>query len=369
MSKKKIWRSVQHLFRQPLYWLVAGVRRRQAVSVENLKNDPPRSILLIRLDGIGDVVLSLGTIQAFHELYPQAELSVLVYKHSKPLVEHLAGVKRVLLFDKKHWGRVLRLVGQLWHDRCDWSVHLTHTNCWTPGFLAVLGGKIPISFDKPQGEVFFDVLIPAPEVHTFKKQEALARAFGYEGSFGIPPIPLTEVDKRIIHLLPTGGHPSGQRRFLVGLYLGNGLRAVGKRWSLEKHAILARRLIQAWDCQVVCLWGPDEHPLVPLFAEAVKDLSPPPWVHPPTTLREMAALLGCLDVVVATTTGPLHMAEAMGTPVVALCRHNVYWGWHPLDARHRVVQAPGENIEVIEVEAVLLKVNEILASRNKTDHQ
>ena len=61
----------------------------------------------------------------------------------------------------------------------------------------------------------------------------------------------------------------------------------------------------------------------------------------------------------------MHMAEAMGTPVVALCRHSAYLGWHPLDARHRVLLAPGENIEVLEVETVLLKVNEILASRKR----
>jgi len=282
---KKIRRSLEHFFRQPLYWLMAVVRRRQALSVEDLKKNPPRSILLIRLDGIGDVVISLATIKAFHELYPQAKLSVLIYKHSAPLVEYLPAVKRVFVFDKQHWGRVLCLVGQLWHDRCDWSVHLTHTNCWTPGFLAVLGGKIPISFQKPHGEVFFDVMIPALAVHTCKKQEALARAFGYEGPFCIPPIPVTDVDKLIIDLLPTRSHSLGQRRFLVGLYLGNGLQEVGRRWSLEKYAALARRLVQTFACQIVVLWGPDEHSLVPLFEEAVKELSPTPWAHPPTTIR------------------------------------------------------------------------------------
>ena len=77
---------------------MAALRRRQAVSVDTLKQAPPRSILLIRLDGLGDVVLSLGTINAFQALYPQAEISVLVYPHSAPLVEHLPGVKRVFLF-------------------------------------------------------------------------------------------------------------------------------------------------------------------------------------------------------------------------------------------------------------------------------
>src|SRR5882672_3987469 len=191
MTKKKLRRFFQHLSRQPLYGLMAILRRRQPVSVETLKRTPPRTLLLIRLDGLGDVVLSLGTIKAFHTLYPQAEISVLVYPHSAPLVERLPEVNHVLLFEKRRWGRVLRLVRQLWRHRCDWSVHLTHTTCWTPGFFAVLGGVIPISFDKPHGAIFFDVMIPAPEAHTFQKQETLVRAFGYEGPFGIPRIPLT----------------------------------------------------------------------------------------------------------------------------------------------------------------------------------
>jgi ADP-heptose:LPS heptosyltransferase len=328
--------------------------------MEALKQHTPRSILLIRLDGIGDVVISLATIKAFHELYPQAILSVLVYGHSKPLVEHLPGVKQVLVFDKRHWGSVVQLVVQLWRERRDWSVHLTHTNCWTPGFLAVLGGKIKISFDKPNGEAFFDVMVQAPDVHTFKKQEALARAFGYGRPFNIPAIPLTGVDKQIINVLLRRGYLDGRRRFLVGLYLGNGRQEVGKRWSLTKHVALAERLMEAFSCQIVALWGPDERNLLPPFDDAVKHLVPRPWVHPPTTLTEMAALLACLDVVVAPTTGPMHVAEAMGTSLVALCRYSVYFGWRPLGERHRALQAPGDDLEAIEVDAVFVKVKELL---------
>src|SRR6266404_2772266 len=149
MTTKKLWRSFQHLSRQPLYWLMAALRRRQAVSVDTLKQAPPRSILLIRLDGLGDVVLSLGTITAFHALYPQAEISVLVYKHSDPLLEHLPGVKRVFVLEKEH------------------------------------------------GDIFFDVMIPAPEAHTFKKQETLVRALGYDGPFDLPSLPLTEDETKI----------------------------------------------------------------------------------------------------------------------------------------------------------------------------
>jgi ADP-heptose:LPS heptosyltransferase len=53
-----------------------------------------------------------------------------------------------------------------------------------------------------------------------------------------------------------------------------GIKEVGRRWSLEKYAALARRLVQTFACQIVVLWGPDERSLVPLFEEAVKELSP-----------------------------------------------------------------------------------------------
>ena len=203
-------------------------------------------------------------------------------------------------------------------------------------------------------------MIPAPEAHTFKKQETLVRAFGYEGPFGIPRILLTEDDKKITALLPPRDSRANQRCCRVGLFLGNGRNHIRRRWSLEKYAALARRVVHTLECQIIVLWGPDERSLAMEFQNMTKGLTPQPWCNPPTTVREMAALLECVDVLVATTTGPLHLAEAMGTPVVALCRQQAYQGWRPLAASHRIVQALGENIDVIEVETVFESVKEIL---------
>src|SRR6476646_6667327 len=149
MNTKKIRKYLERLLRRPLYGLVALVRRRRTLSVDLIRRTPPRSILFIRLDGIGDVVYSLATLQAFHDLYPQAELSVLIYKQSEALIELLPGVKRIFVFERTHWIGAVHVAWQLWRNRCEWSVHLTHTNCLTPSLLAVLGGKIPISFHKP----------------------------------------------------------------------------------------------------------------------------------------------------------------------------------------------------------------------------
>ena len=247
---------------------MAALRRRQAVSVDTLKHAPPRSLLLIRLDGLGDVVLSLGTIHAFQALYPQAEISVLVYPHSAPLVEHLPGVKRVFLLEKRRWGRVLPLVRQLWRNRCEWAVHLTHTTGWTPGFFAVLGGKVPISFHKPHGDLFFDVDSGA-EAHTFKQR----RFRGWERDFGIPRIPLTRMKKYC--LLSAKSHPVGKPKDVVPR--NNRLPDKSTPWSSDSYR-----------------WASD----VPTFP--ARDY--PQGVAP--TRREMVALLECVDVLRATHAPP-----------------------------------------------------------------
>jgi ADP-heptose:LPS heptosyltransferase len=90
---------------------------------------------------------------------------------------------------------------------------------------------------------------------------------------------------------------------------------VTKRWPPEQFADLARRSQAGFGGTVIFVGGSDEHPL----GELTGALLAGPWrnLSGRTTLPQLTALLARADVMVANDTGPLHLAAALGRPVVA----------------------------------------------------
>lgn len=105
-------------------------------------------------------------------------------------------------------------------------------------------------------------------------------------------------------------------RPLVGLNLGGGGRWRRKVWAEERVAAFCRAVQEkdAWD--LLLLGGPSERDLLPRVAAR---LARPTLVSGcDLPLRDFAALLGCCDALVTGDTLALHVAAALGVPVVAL---------------------------------------------------
>ncbi len=110
----------------------------------------------------------------------------------------------------------------------------------------------------------------------------------------------------------TAGASSGPRP--VALAPGSAWR--NKRWPIERHVEIARRLLERTDRPILVVRGPDDarvrEAFAPLVREEarVRDLA--------TDLGELPARLSEASVMVTSDSGPMHVAEAVGTPVIAL---------------------------------------------------
>ena len=88
-----------------------------------------------------------------------------------------------------------------------------------------------------------------------------------------------------------------------------------KRWPAERFGEVARQLRERQGLRSAVLWGPDEATLAAAVARASGDAA---RMAPQTTMVEMLALAQASSVMVSGDTGPLHLAAAVGTPVVGL---------------------------------------------------
>jgi ADP-heptose:LPS heptosyltransferase len=119
---------------------------------------------------------------------------------------------------------------------------------------------------------------------------------------------------------------------LIGLFPGAGHPS--RRWPLEQFAELADYLIRNDDVRPIVFAGPEERSLIP----QMKNLFPRSTIIlDRLTIPQLAAAQARLAAFVSNDTGPMHVAAAVGTPVVLLLDRRAPESYLPLGSRHRVI--------------------------------
>ena len=142
---------------------------------------------------------------------------------------------------------------------------------------------------------------------------------------------------------------------LVGLFPGAGHPS--RRWPLEQFAALADYLIRNDQVRVLVFLGPEESAIV---SEIRRQFPPSTIILDQLTIPELAAAQARLAAFVSNDTGPMHLASAVGTPVVLLLDKRAPESYLPQGDRHRVIY--NSVIRDITVDEVYVATRSILGS-------
>ena len=127
----------------------------------------------------------------------------------------------------------------------------------------------------------------------------------------------------------------GGPRFLVGLCPGAAF-GPAKRWLPDRYADLADRLVGALNADVVIFGSRAEKPLAETIARTMQHT--PTVLAGETALRQLIALMAQCRLIVTNDSGPMHLAAALGLPVVAIFGSTNERATGPLSPRARVVK-------------------------------
>ena len=307
----------------------------------------PRRILLVRTDRIGDVILSTPVAIALKKHFPETEVAFLVREYTRPLVQSCPAVDSVLSLEsfQSPQGklRIRALVRYLREQKFDAVVHL-HPRAE----LAWAAWLAQIPKNIGTGYRFFSFLFSH---RIYEHRKTAAR---HEAEYNLRllrPLGLTEaavqfdlrVDatsrERVEAILREQGIVPGTP--LVVLHPGSGGSA--RDWPPEYFADLAQRVRQSGKARVVITGSADEKDLLEPHLQSAK--MKPVSLAGRLSFKELAALLRRADVMVANSTGPLHLAVAVGTEVVAFyppiraCRPE---RWGPYGRRGDVLMSQQE---------------------------
>src|SRR6185295_12484745 len=307
----------------------------------------PRNILVIDFGQLGDVVLSLPALGAIRKRFPRARITVAVGKPGAEVVS-LSGfanetlvVDRVALrdgFKPLSVFRVFKIVKDVRARRFDFVIDL-HSLSET-NLLGFLSGAPKRLFSRRPGRSL-DYLAnfhPRPPVETDHRQRHLIDRYldvllplEIEKPDRLPtlktrPSDATSVERILRKARADAGSP------LVGLFPGAG--HASRRWPLEQFASLADFLIRNDQVRVLVFLGPEEDAIV---NDIRRQFPASSIILDRLTIPQLAAAQARLAAFVSNDTGPMHLASAVGTPVVLLLDKRAPVSYLPQGDRHRVI--------------------------------
>lgn len=299
-------------------------------------------ILLLRNDRIGDLVLTLPAVAALRRHLPMAHLALCVSPYAAPLVAGLESVDEVLLDEPRE--KAWKFSRRLRRQRFDAAVVFnTNTRNALAVRLAGIRRRVVWSY-KPVGMLTathpVKVHRSRPPIHEADFAMRFVEQLGVPRPSGALSVNLpldADAVSRVKHLI----HKSiGRDGLLFGVHPGNKKSAYN--WPASKYAELVRRLVERG--RVLVTGGPEERELVEHVCSALpahhrgKVLTATNF-----SLPELVAAISLEDVLVVSSTGPMHVAGAVGTPTVALFSPHpahVPAKWAPLGTNHTILVAP-----------------------------
>jgi ADP-heptose:LPS heptosyltransferase len=330
----------------------------------------PRNILVIDFGQLGDVVLSLPALGAIRKRFPRARITVAVGKPGAEVIA-LSGfadetlvVDRVALrdgFKPLSVFRVFKLVKEVRAKKFDFVIDL-HSLSET-NLLGFLSGAPKRLYSRRPGRSL-DYLAnfkPAPPVETDHRKRHLIdryldvlRPLDIENAERLPALKIRRVDDATLErILVKAKADAGAP--LVGLFPGAGHPS--RRWPLEQFASLADYLIRNDQVRVLVFVGPEEQDYV---KEIRQQFPPAVVILDQLTIPQLAAAQARLAAFVSNDTGPMHIASAVGTPVVLLLDKRAPESYLPQGDRHQVIY--NSVIGDITVDEVYEATRSILAS-------
>jgi len=262
----------------------------------------PSRILIIKPSALGDVVHGLPVLRLLRARFPDAQIDWLIARPFANLIEGHPDLNNLIELDRNPRA-FLRLAWTLRSASYDWAIDLQGlARSAVLTFATRAAVRVGFAYARELAPLAYNQRVAAREVgrHAVERYLDVAEHLGcdrgpVEFVFASTPADLAFVNDRTQHLGP----------FAV---IAPGTNWPSKRWPVEHFAKLSVSLKDK-GFAIVIVGGNDA-------VEIAKSIPCDLNLAGSTTLKQLVELLGAASIVVANDSGPMHIASALGTPLV-----------------------------------------------------
>lgn len=338
-------------------------------------NNP--KIMVIRRDNIGDLVCTTPSLVALRQSLPDAHIAVLANTYNCDVLDDHPAVDTIYAYEKgKHRGFGRSLVESYWHRWCLFREIRKKSYDYAilagPGyqrhalqFAKMAGVAHVIGFVETGQQRGIDMAVPYGGGQELHEVEDVFRLLGPLGIKGPPPPMLVSArEDEIVKVRRAITNAKGSGP-LVALHLS--ARKASQRWPSEKFIAVARVLAERYGARLLLLWSPGtaSNPMHPGDDEkassvAVRLNGIAHVAYPTHSIASLTAALAVCNIFIGADGGAMHLAAALGKPVVALFGDSSPARWRPWGVKSEVLQASSRQVADLSVAEVADAVGRLL---------
>jgi heptosyltransferase II len=303
-----------------------------------------RKVLVIRLDRIGDMVITTPIFRALKEKWPDVQVTVLTNPVNKNIVINNPFIDYILEYDRENMHNSLnsRLIffRSIRERKFDLVVdpYLDY-ELKTSFITRFVGNRFRLGFEFAGREICYNIRynpnvfpVSIEKKHMIDYDLDLLTHIGIETQKRQPEIFLSTDEKENAYKLleEAGADPESK---IIGIHPGGNYQS--QRWPIKRFAAISDHLITNYDVKVILFAGQAEKQLLSEFrAYAVKT----PFFLYDLSLREFMSTLSHCSLFLCNNSGPLHIATALNIPTVSTMGPTISYHWWPYGEDHIVLR-------------------------------
>jgi heptosyltransferase I len=317
--------------------------------------------LVVRLGSLGDIVHAFPAVSGLRTSFPNAEIIWLTHPKWEFLVKTSELATEVWTMDTRNWSNVRSLLARIRKHRFEAAIDFQ--GLWKSAaipFLARIPRRIGFSSETIREAgvpiLYTDRVKVSAERHVSDQNAELSARAGARIATGDVTLRVPEDDEKVVRARIA---QDGTEEYIV-LSPGGGWGS--KCWPAERYGTLADRLFEQFGLRSVINVGPGEEHSAAKVMQATGNSQPIQFTG---SLGQLMALLNNASAVVAGDTGPLHLADALGTRVIAIFgptdparngpyqRSGVVLRWEGATTTYKRKTEPDESLLHISVDEVM----------------
>lgn len=283
---------------------------------------PIRRILIVKPSSLGDIVQALPTAAVLRKQFPRASVWWLVNTNYVDLLKLVPSIDKIIPFEREHWWNLRRLINFFRNiHKLNFDMVLDLQGLFRSGFITGFTfAPIRIGFGEARefAWVFYNNRIYTDKQHAQERYLALAGGKYEPLELNIPKSWAWDNDKIRIAINP-------------------GARWVTKRWLTCRYAELINELNKRYNAKIILIGGKDDitvaSDILSRITSQVTNLTGK------ISLVELTAILNECDVLITNDSGPMHLADYLGKPVVAIFGPTDPNKTGPVGLRSRAIRA------------------------------
>ena len=302
-------------------------------------------ILVIKLRYLGDVLLTTPVFDALRSRFPSAFIAALVNKGTEDMLTGNPAINKIFTLERDpkflpDLQKQIRLISEIRNCKFDLALDLMWNDraavfAWLSGARRRWSYKTERKKGLHRSLLFTDLITPEPRLHIIERHLEIAKALGCFILPAKPSLYWSPQDQKVCEDVLHSHGISGNLPFVV---LHPSSNAHHKVWTVEGYAALCDDLLEKRAIRTILICGKDEEELRMNRAICALAKSRPLNLGSQLTLKQSAVLLSRAILFIGIDSGPMHMATAVNTPVVAIFGPSRIWRWGPCGDGQIVIQ-------------------------------